>query len=127
MCKECVLQLLWETSKGIQYKCADISIIAGGGKCEKICLKHGKCVEGTCICSSGYIGYNCESRIDGKVDIFRYVFIFLIVTIIFSILGIVIYLYFHQEKIPIKIQNFLNKHAKWCLRYEPIQEEIENK
>lgn len=102
LCKDCVFQLIWETSKGLQYHCADIVIALGINNC----------------------GENCNEVLEEntQIDVFFYVKVFLICSLFISVFFLVVYLYFHQEKLPRKVLAFLSRNAKWALRFDPVLE-----
>lgn len=56
-CDDCILQLIVETKEGNIYQCADIEIINSGmSECIGTCQNEGVCVNGQCLCRSGFRG-----------------------------------------------------------------------
>ena len=56
-CEDCLLQMIVETKEGNIYQCADIEVInTDMVDCVGNCLNEGLCVNGKCICRSGFIG-----------------------------------------------------------------------
>jgi hypothetical protein len=116
LCSQCVLQLVWQTAKGNQYRCADFTVAVGGDGCLQACLNGGKCRENKCVCGKNWDGEFCEVRKEEEYGTFYYVWSFLLVSLIVTVFSGVVFLYFHQEKIPESVVQFLEKHAKWVLR-----------
>ena len=72
---------------------------------------------------NGFTGVYCNEVLNDKKSVFYYIFLFLLGSLLVGVFISVVYFYFNQEKLPIKVQVFLKNHARWCLRYEPIFEE----
>lgn len=116
ICRDCTLQLIWETTKGTLYKCADLNIATGGDFCKDRCQNKGICVQDYCQCKNGYTGEFCEIRIEEEKGIFYYIKIFLLISLLIFVFVAVVYLYHHEEKLPKNVKDFLGKHAKWALK-----------
>lgn len=57
VCDLCTLQLQFRTAQGIIFQWADISLVAGENlSCDGLCMNGGSCVNGKCLCPSGYGG-----------------------------------------------------------------------
>ena len=55
--------LMWETSLGKYYTCADITMMTEElRQCEGKCLNDGVCVNGMCICYGAFTGDFCEIK-----------------------------------------------------------------
>jgi hypothetical protein len=95
--------------------------VASGSKdCKNACLNGGKCKDSLCICKSPWQGEFCEISQAETRGIFHFIFLFLLVSLIISVFTAVVYFYYHPERLPQKIHDFLSKNAKWVLRSEEI-------
>jgi hypothetical protein len=121
ICDQCVLQHIWQTSKGYQYSCADLIVSFGTGGCPDTCLNNGICQDGKCVCNNNYTGTNCGVVVEPSQGIFYYIGIFLFISLLVFVFITVVYLYFNQQKVPMRVQQFLKAHARWSLRSEPIE------
>lgn len=61
VCDSCILQLVWMTDDGDQYRCTDFeSVDTEVPECFGQCLNGGICRNGRCACPEGYSGSNCQ-------------------------------------------------------------------
>ena len=59
-CDQCIMQLVWMTDEGDQYRCTDFeSTTAEVPECFGQCLNGGICRNGKCMCQEGFSGSNC--------------------------------------------------------------------
>lgn len=60
VCDTCIIQLVWQTEEGDQYRCVDFESIATEvPECFGQCMNGGICRNGKCACPKGFSGTNC--------------------------------------------------------------------
>lgn len=61
VCDQCLIQLVWMTDEGDQYRCTDFESVASEvPECFGKCLNGGICRNGKCACPEFYSGSNCQ-------------------------------------------------------------------
>ena len=61
VCDTCIIQLVWMTEDGDQYRCTDFESVANEvPECFGQCLNGGICRNGHCACPEGFEGSNCQ-------------------------------------------------------------------
>jgi len=61
ICDTCIIQLVWQTDEGDQYRCTDFESVASEvPECFGQCLNGGICRNGRCACPDGFNGSNCQ-------------------------------------------------------------------
>ncbi|CAI2373434.1 unnamed protein product [Moneuplotes crassus] len=102
-CDDCVLQLEVETKQGKIYQCADIEVInAGMRDCVGSCLNEGVCVNGKCLCRSGFVGQHCENKTQEKRTYTPW----------FAIIGLIIFAIIVAVVVYISCQ-FVSQKERW--------------
>ena len=60
-CDTCLIQLVWMTEDGDQYRCTDFESVANEvPECFGQCMNGGICRNGRCACPDGFSGSNCQ-------------------------------------------------------------------
>mmetsp|Transcript_39586 Transcript_39586/g.46064 ORF Transcript_39586/g.46064 Transcript_39586/m.46064 type:complete len:301 (-) Transcript_39586:131-1033(-) len=93
-CDRCVIEWVWQTTRGQIRQCSDVSISFGNSsstsKCPA-CQNGGVCSKNKCICASGYSGDLCQSS-SGLASVssggFHYLWL-IIILIVCIVLGLV--------------------------------------
>lgn len=61
VCDTCIIQLVWMTDEGDQYRCTDFESVATEvPECFGQCLNGGICRNGKCACPEHFSGSNCQ-------------------------------------------------------------------
>lgn len=68
-CDSCILQLIWHTEAGDQYRCVDFESVSGEvPECFGQCLNGGICRNGACVCDDGFSGSNCQFVVETETS-----------------------------------------------------------
>ena len=95
-CEDWLLQMIVETKEGNIYQCSDIEVINSEMiDCLGTCQNEGFCVNGKCICRSGFIGDYCQFKTQEKLTYtpFLSYFLLIILAIIVAAVWYIVYRY----------------------------------